>query len=295
MDKENRLIVITGANTGLGFEAAKNLLDKGFRVLMANRDEGKSKKAIEKLSSQGNGDKVEYLNLDLEDRTSIENFAAEFIKRNEKIDVLLNNAGVLLPDHCLSKNSLEKHFDINYLGHFYLNFLLKDSLSEQALVVSLGSLAHKMSIADIHFDDLSFKEREYTRMEAYSQSKLALTLFGVKLARHFEGSERRSVIAHPGVCNTDIIGRYYFKPLAQLVRPLVALYGIKGPQEGVRSVLEGILNKNIPNGSYIGPMGKKEWSGKPGLAQLSEKALDQKLADKLWSKSEEILGISYKI
>ena len=117
-------------------------------------------------------------------------------------------------------------------------------------------------------------------MEAYAQSKLALMLFGIELARGFEGSERRPVVVHPGVCNTDMVG--FFKPLFTALRPLVALYGIKGPKEGVKSIVYVIVEEDIPNSSYIGPMGKREHCGEPGFVELSAKALDKKLAERIW-------------
>lgn len=290
----SKLVVITGANTGLGFETAKNLLELGYQILMGNRSEEKSIKAIEKLEEMGFNKGIDFIKLDLENRQSIENFVEEFKKRDLKIDVLINNAGVLLPKYSLSENSLEKHFDINFLGHFYLNYLLYPYLEDDALVVSLGSLSHKMNVADINFKDLNLKNRKYNKMEAYAQSKLALTLFGVELARGFEGSGKRSVVVHPGVCNTDIVGRYFFKPLFTALRPLVSIYGIKGPKEGVKSIVYAIVEEDIPNGSYIGPMGKREHCGEPGFAKLSAKALDEKLAKRLWEKAEELLGIRFR-
>lgn len=286
----NKLAIITGANTGLGFETAKALLLDGCQVVMANRDLTKTKEAINKLRKLGLGDRVDYIQMDLEDRTSIEAFAANFENKYGKFDILVNNGGALLPKYAITKNGLEKHFDVNYLGHFYLNSLLMEFLAKDGLVVSLGSLAHKMSIADIHFEDISFTNENYEKMKAYAQSKLALTLYGVELARKFEGSDKRSLIVHPGVSNTDIFSRYYGKILGKILMPIVNWYGISGPKEGAQSIIYAIREKDIPNGSYIGPQGKKEWRGCPGFCNLSGKALDDKLAKDLWEFSEKLIG-----
>lgn len=288
-----KLVLITGGNCGLGFETTKNLLSLGYDVLMANRSEKNSKAAVKKLESMKFKGRVSYLLVDLEDRESIRNFVREFNDLDVEIDVLINNAGVLLSKLHLSKNLLEMQFDINYLSHFYLDYLLYPCLKEDALVVSLGSLAHRLDIADIHFDNLNLEGRPYNKMEAYSQSKLALTLYGMELSRCFRGTNKRSVIVHPGVCNTNIVGRYYFKPLYNLARPLVSLFGIKGPKEGVKSIIYSIV-ENVPNGSYIGPQGKKEHSGDPGFSKLSPKAMDPVIAKKLWRTGEELLDIDFR-
>ncbi|MDD2371137.1 MAG: SDR family NAD(P)-dependent oxidoreductase [Firmicutes bacterium] len=291
----DKIAIITGANTGLGFETAKALLLEGYYVVMANRNAGKSKMAIKKLKDICKVDHVEYMIMDLEDRPSIEAFVAKFESRFGRFDVLVNNGGALLPKYSLTKNDLERHFDVNYLGHFYLNSLLLDSISDEGLVISLGSLAHKMEVADIHFDDIAFKKSNYEKMKAYSQSKLALTLYGVELARRFEGTNKRSIIVHPGVCNTDIFSRYYGKYLGKILMPIVNLFGISGPKEGAQPIIHAILTSNIPNGSFIGPQGKKEWRGNPGFCSLSDKAKDGILAKKLWAYSEELIGNKFII
>lgn len=286
----NKLAVITGSNTGLGFETARALLLDGCQVVMANRNISRTKDAIKRLRKEGLGDRVDYILMDLEDRTSIEAFVAKFESKFGRFDILVNNGGALLPKYSLTKNGLERHFDVNYLGHFYLNSLLMDSISDEGLVVSLGSLAHRMPVADIHFDEISFTSDSYEKMKAYAQSKLALTLYAVELARKFEGTGKRSLIAHPGVSNTDIFSRYYGKLLGKILMPIVNWYGISGPKEGAQSIIHAIRENDIPNGSYIGPQGKKEWRGCPGFCNLSDKALDEQLAKRLWEFSEKLIG-----
>lgn len=289
----SKLAIITGANTGLGFETAKALLLDDCQVVMANRDVIKTKEAIRKLRGMNLGHKVDYIQMDLEDRTSIETFAANFENKFGKLDILVNNGGALLPKYSITRNGLERHFDVNYLGHFYLNSLLMDFLADDGLVVSLGSLAHKMSVADIHFENISFNNQSYEKMKAYAQSKLALTLYGVELARKFEGTRKRSLIVHPGVSNTDIFSRYYGRLLGKILMPLVNLYGISGPKEGAQSIIYAIRENDIPNGSYIGPQGKKEWRGCPGFCNLSGKAQDEELARNLWYFSEKLIGTKF--
>lgn len=286
----SKLAIITGANTGLGFETARALLADDYHIVMANRDLTKTRDAVSRLSKKADRDRIDYFIMDLENRASIEEFSAGFERKYGHFDVLVNNGGTLLPKYSLSRNGIERHFDVNYLGHFYLNSLIMNMLAPDGLVVSLGSLAHKMKVADINFKDISFKNNKYDKMTVYAQSKLALTLYGVELARKFEGSGRRSLIAHPGVSNTDIVGRHYGRLLARMLMPVVNLYGISGPREGASSIIYAIREESIPNGSYIGPQGKKEWSGCPGYCQLSDKALDQELARQLWQFSEELTG-----
>lgn len=288
-------VLITGANTGLGFETAKVLLREGHEVIMGNRSPERSQRALEELSRLGYPGRVESLPLDLEDRGSIQDFAEAFKERYGSLDVLVNNAGVLLREETRTRNGLEAHFDINYLGHFHLDALLLPSLKEDGLVVSLSSLAHKMEIADIHFQDLSLEGQGYERMKAYSQSKLAMALLGVELSRRFEGSRRRSLIVHPGVSNTDLVSRWFPGLLGRWFMPLTRLAGISGPAEGARSIHYAILREDLKSGSYIGPLGKREWRGEPGIAELSGKALDPELARWLFKESEGLLGISFPI
>ena len=291
----NKLAIITGANTGLGYETAKALLMEGYDVLMANRSAEKSRKAVARLMKLGCPGTIDYALLDLEDRQSIRAFVDGFKTRYGRFDVLVNNAGILLPEMKRSSNDLELHFDVNYLGHFLLNSLLLRYMKADGLVVSVSSLAHKMEIADIHFDDLSFDRQDYGKMKAYSQSKLAMALYGVELARRFDGGEKRSLIAHPGVSNTDIIASHVPLFLSRMLMPVVRLFGITGPAEGARPIIHAILTEGLPNGAYIGPCGRKEWNGKPGICSLSEKALDEPMAIRLWRKSEELLDIEFEV
>lgn len=290
----NKQVLITGANSGLGFETAKALLSKGYTVVMANRSRKKSRVALEALRTLGYGDRVTAMTLDLEDRTSIVEFVEEYLARFGAPDILINNAGVFIPKLERTKNGVEKNFDINYLGHFYLDSLLVPKMKEQGLVISLSSLAHKHKDADIYFEDFSFRRESYSLMKAYGQSKLALALMGMELSRRMDGSGRRSVVVHPGVSNTNLFSRYLPKFLRAILSPLARRQGISLPEEGARSIVYA-ATEPLASGCYVGPQGDREWAGEPGICSLSDRALDPVLAGKLWKASEDLLGIRFEL
>ncbi|MBN2613096.1 MAG: SDR family NAD(P)-dependent oxidoreductase, partial [Bacteroidales bacterium] len=204
---QGKVILITGANSGLGLEAAKELSKQGAEVVMAVRNAEKGKAALAKITGDYPDAKVGLMHLDLSNLESVETFSNEFHTKYSKLDILMNNAGVMWPaQRELTKQGFETQFGINHLGHFALTGLLLDLLkaTPQSRVVTQSSIAHRR-LADIYLKDLHF-EKKYNRFKAYGQSKLANLLFTYELDRRFKENKINSigVAAHPGVTKTDL-------------------------------------------------------------------------------------------
>lgn len=305
MDQQ-AVAVVTGANTGLGFETALGLAREGFTVVMGCRSESKANEAIAKIKAKLPSAKLIFIPLDLIDRPSIKKFVETFSGKFRHLNLLVNNAGVMGPDYTITQNDLELQFDANHMGHFFLTSLLLDKLDQEyeTRIVNVSSLAGKREWSDIYFDNLNF-EGNYeegpkifglTGMVAYSQSKLANILFTMELKDRLAATNKniKAVVVHPGVSLTDL-GRNV--PLhIRLAAPLLAPFmGMSKPASGAQSSLHGALNPEVNAGDFIGPTGKEERGGPPGLVPLPENASDKELCEKLWELSEEKLGISFQI
>lgn len=286
-----KIAIVTGANSGLGFETAKELYLNGYTVIFACRNLIYAKEAIKEIEEKREN-KLYAMRLDLIDYDSILEFSKEFINRFTHLDLLVNNAGVMMPPKTITNNNLELQLDANYMGHFYLTYLLYGYLlvSESPKIITLSSLAHKRKEADIYYDDINFS-LEYKPFTAYCQSKLACAIFGYQLSKN---PKVKSIICHPGVSDTNL--KRYFPKWAFVVRPLVvAIAPISKQEDGAKSVIDACLNDSYETGSYVGPLGFKEWQGKPGVASLNDKAMDETYGKKLWEFSEKHLNIKFDI
>ena len=298
--------IVTGANTGLGFETSLGLARQGYKVVLACRSEEKANAAMEQIKRQAPEASLDFIALDLVDRGSIRRFADTFSQRYDHLNVLVNNAGVMGPPYTITKNNLELQFDANHVGHFYLSSLLIGSLDQpyETRIVNVSSLAGKRDYADIHFDNLNFdgtyeegpKMFGLSGMVAYSQSKLANILFTMELKDRLQaaGKNIKAIVVHPGVSRTDLSRN--MSPLLQVLAPIIVMFmDISKPGQGAESSLYGATNPDVKSGDFIGPTGKDERTGTPGQVPLPPKASDKALCEKLWSKSEELLGISFTI
>src|SRR5258705_3813430 len=205
-DQTGRTAVITGANTGLGFETAAALAARGARVVLAVRNLEKGKEAAARVTAAAPGAEVELQELDLTSLESVRTAAAQLRSDHERIDLLINNAGVMYTPKSTTKDGFEMQFGTNHLGHFALTGLLLDRLLPvpDSRVVTVSSLGHRIRAA-IHFDDLQW-ERSYSRVGAYGQSKLANLLFTYELERRLApGGTTIAVAAHPGGSNTELM------------------------------------------------------------------------------------------
>jgi NAD(P)-dependent dehydrogenase (short-subunit alcohol dehydrogenase family) len=303
---QRKIAIVTGANTGLGLQTSLGLARAEYTVVLACRSEAKALAAMEEIRAKVPLADLDFIALDLIDRNNTRRFADSFSERYDHLDVLINNAGVMGPDYTITANSLELQFDANHIGHFYLTSLLIDKLDQEyeTRIVNVSSLAAKREWADIHFDNLNFeglydegpKLFGLSGMVAYSQSKLANVLFTMELKDRLESAGRKikAVVVHPGVSTTDLGRNMPFH--LRLFTPLLAsLMGMSKPAQGAESALYGAIDPLVNAGDFIGPTGKEERSGPPGKVPLPSKAADKELCEKLWSLSEEKLGIKFDL
>lgn len=304
--QSGKVAVVTGANTGLGYETSLGLAQAGYTVVLGCRSDTKANQAIEKIKRAAPSAGLDFIKLDLLDRASIRAFAERFASKYDRLDVLINNAGVMGPPHTITQNELELQFDANHIGHFLLTHLLMDRLDQsyETRVVNVSSLAAKRPWADIYFDNINF-DGNYEEgpsfmglkgMVAYSQSKLANVLFTMELRDRLAAAQKRikAVVAHPGVSNTDLSRNMPFA-VRFLAPILVKFMGVSTPAQGAESSLHAALNPDVKAGEFIGPTGEGERSGSPGVVPLPDKAGDKETAERLWSLSEEKLGIEFSI
>jgi NAD(P)-dependent dehydrogenase (short-subunit alcohol dehydrogenase family) len=279
-DQTGRSYVITGANSGIGLSAARELARKGARVVLAVRNTAKGEEA-----ARGIGGDTEVRALDLADLASVQAFAEGV---DAGFDVLVNNAGVMNIPHARTKDGFEMQFGTNHLGHFALTNLLLPRITDRVVVVA--SSAHRMG--RIHFDDLNW-ERGYKRHRAYNQAKLANLLFMSELQRKLAaaGSAVRAVGAHPGWSATNLqshSGNRIENALMVVGNRLLAQSGDMGALPTLFAATQ-----DIPGDTYIGPNGFGELRGHPGIVGRSGAAQDAEAASRLWAESERLTGVKF--
>ena len=292
-----KTILVTGANSGIGYQAALELARHGARVLLGCRSQGKGHAALERLRAEAPGAQAELAILDMASLASIRAFATQFSVSGGALDVLINNAGVMaLPSRELTDDGFERQFGTNHLGHFALTGLLLPALKKSAAsrVVTVASLAHRSG--KIEFDNLQ-SERHYKPWDAYNNSKLANLLFATELDRRVRaaGLNLLSVAVHPGVSRTSIIdngpassGKDFKAKLLKLLAPLLMQNDAMGalPTEYAATAPEA------RGGEYIGPDGMGEIKGYPKVVK-PRVALDEATARRLWEASEQLTGVAY--
>jgi NAD(P)-dependent dehydrogenase (short-subunit alcohol dehydrogenase family) len=277
-----RTYVITGANSGIGLEAAKALGAKGARVVLAVRN---AEKGAEAARAIGFG--AEVRPLDLADLASIRTFAEGW---DEPIDVLIDNAGVMAVPLGRTADGFEMQFGTNHLGHFALANLLLPQVRDRVVVVASG--AHRMGRIDLA--DLNWERRKYSAWRAYGQSKLANLLFALELQRRLTaaGSATRVLAAHPGYAATNLQSGTA-NPVASRAMKIANRVVAQSAEHGALPTLRAATD-DLPGGSYLGPDGRGEGRGThPTLVGRSPEASDVPLAAKLWEASEKLTGVSF--
>ncbi|ORB31396.1 SDR family NAD(P)-dependent oxidoreductase [Mycolicibacterium parafortuitum] len=294
-DQSGRVAVVTGANTGIGYEAAQVLAGKGARVVIAVRNLDKGKDAVDRITALHPGADVSLQELDLSSLASIRGAAAELRAAHPRLDLLVNNAGVMYPPKQTTADGFELQFGTNHLGHFALTGLLLDTLLDVpgSRVVTVASMAHR-NMADIHFDDLNW-EHKYNRVAAYGQSKLANLMFTYELQRRLagRGAPTVAVAAHPGISNTELMRHIPGTGLPGVM----TLAGLitNSPRVGALATLRAATDPEVRGGQYYGPSGFREMVGHPVLVDSNAKSHDVAVAQRLWTVSEDLTGVKYPI
>jgi NAD(P)-dependent dehydrogenase (short-subunit alcohol dehydrogenase family) len=294
-DQHGRVAIVTGGNSGIGFEAAAALAAKGAHVILGCRDAGKAKGAVEAIRARHADASVESQSLDLASLASVRAFADRVLADHARIDLLLNNAGVMAIPRRTTADGFEMQFGTNHLGHFALTGLLIDRLLEApaARVVTVSSSAHRPG--HIEWDDLQ-RERGYTKWGAYAQSKLANLLFAYELARRLRrrGTNAQSNAAHPGYAATNLqfVGarmendrftERFFVLGNRLLGQSAAM--------GALPTLYAATSPDVANGDYVGPSRMFEAWGPPKKVGSSSRSRDEHDAQRLWERSEELTGV----
>jgi NAD(P)-dependent dehydrogenase (short-subunit alcohol dehydrogenase family) len=295
-DQSGRIAIVTGANTGLGYETARVLAGRGAHVVIAVRDVEKGKAAAAKIIGVSPRADIKVQPLDLSSLQSVRTAADELKAAYPRIDLLINNAGVMYPSpRQTTKDGFELQFGTNHLGHFALTGLVLDHLLPVAgsRVVVVASLAHRIRAA-IHFDDLQW-EHGYDRVAAYGQAKLANLMFAYDLQRRLAAKNEPTVAvaAHPGISNTELIRHLpsFLGPVYQLAAPLVT----NSAAMGALPTLLAATDPEVQGGQYWGPDGFQELRGHPKLVTSTPQSHDEALQERLWAVSEELTGVTYPV
>jgi len=286
-DQTGRVAVVTGANTGIGFETATALVAKNAKVIMACRNRQKALDAINKILERTPDAELEFIELDLASLASVERFATAFRSGHDRLDLLINNAGVMIPPLGRTEDGFELQFGCNHLGHFALTGRLLDLLeaTSNARVVTVSSMAHRYGKMD--FDNLN-AEKGYEKMPAYGQSKLANLLFTFELQRRLDakGSMVRATASHPGWTGTDL------QRHSSSIRFLNFFFA-QTPPMGALPTLRAATDSEAEGGTYFGPRGFYEMRGYPKKVDTTPAAQNELNARRLWEISERLTGVTF--
>jgi len=293
-DQRGRVAVITGANTGLGFDTARALAEHGAAVVLAVRNTEKGKQAAQRISAAAPGADVSVQALDLSSLASVRAAAEELRSRYAGIDLLINNAGVMYTPRQKTADGFDLQFGTNHLGHFAFTGLLLDRIVSVpgSRVVTVSSLGHRIR-AEIHFEDLQW-EQSYDRVKAYGQAKLANLLFTYELQRRLAAAAAPTLAlaAHPGFSDTELA-----RNSPALMRLLIPL-GRPFTQSAARGALPSLRAATDPTatgGQYYGPDGFGELKGSPRVVKSSAQSHDEAIQCRLWTVSEELTGVSFSV
>lgn len=294
-DQSGKTAIVTGANTGIGYETALALYEAGANVIVACRDEAKAKQAIDKMQlSEGKGS-LEIGILNLANLAEVKKFADDFKSKYQQLDLLINNAGVMIPPASKTDDGFELQFGVNFIGHFaltgYLYPLLKKSKNGRVVTVSSGASTFAK---EVDFDNLK-REKPYDANREYAVSKLAELQFSFELDRRLKaiGSPLLSTASHPGVVYTELQRHI---PEEELKVAWKNFSVVSEPWQGALPSLFAATSETVKGGDYYGPDGEREQSGYPALSKLLTGAeQDEGQAAKLWKYTEDITGVKFEV
>ena len=290
-----KLAIVTGGNSGIGWETAKALAGAGAHVIIAARDRQRGEQAALAIKQVEPHVQIEAAELDLASLASIAEFARILRERGKAVDLLINNAGVMaIPERRLTGDGFEMHFGTNHLGHFALTGQLLPLLlqSPAPRVVTVSAEIARWRSTNLDFSDLQW-EHNYTPMGAYGRSKLANILFAIELNRRAQGTSLLSVAVHPGTSFTNLQQHSLPTFLNPLIRPLFNSLLGQSAAAAAQPTLYAATAPNIIGGTFFGPTGWRELRGAPGQVVLPEQAEDAGLARELWEVSERLVGVRF--
>ncbi len=286
--QKGKLAVVTGANIGLGYETVLALAKKDIEVVLACRNMEKANKAKDKVKDLYPDAKLMCLELDLSKLDSVHAFVKQFHIHYKQLDLLINNAGIMMTPYQKTDEGFEGQLAANYLGHFLLTSLMMGTLekTQGSRVIMLSSIAHKKG--KIHFDDLHF-EKSYDPSAAYGQSKLACLMFAYELDERLKEHkyQAKSLAAHPGVTLTNIISQ--FNPILKFVAKILSPLFFASTDKAALPTLRAALDPAVHGGEYFGPDGFNEFKGSPVLVGSNEISKDPEARKKLWDISEKLV------
>lgn len=292
-DLTGKTAIVTGGASGIGFDAALVLAAKGAHVILAVRNIGKGQKALDSIIAQHPSAKVELMHIDLGDLESVKLFEETYALRGQGLDLLINNAGVMIPPLRHTLQGWELQFGTNHLAHFLLTGLLLPIITATpgSRIVTVSSIASRG--AKIDFTNLDGK-KGYSPMKFYRQSKYSNMLFGRKLDMLLKerGLETKSIICHPGVSATNLMSRGSGKQTGGFINWGFRLVG-QPAEMGALPTLFAATHPDLKGGEYVGPEGRGNWRGNPAISKEIDSLYNDKLAEELWKKSEEITGFKY--
>jgi len=288
-DQTGRVAIVTGANSGIGFETARVLAEKGATVVMACRNLVKANPKADEIRGAHPEATVEVMELDLSDLESVRRFADAFRAKHSRLDLPINNAGIMVPPYGTTTQGFETQFGVNHLGHFALTGSLLDLVIQTpgSRIVTVSSVAHQFG--KIQFSDLN-SEKGYKAQSAYGQSKLANLLFTYELQRRLAaaGKDTLAVAAHPGWTETNL------QEHAKGVKFLNRFFG-QEPLMGALPTLYAATESDVNGAEYYGPSGFMEMNGPPKRVRSNRRSRDQDVAERLWSVSEELTGVRFQL
>jgi len=287
-DQKGKIAIVTGASSGIGYETARVLANKNATVIIAVRNLEKGKIAEEKIKAHYKDADVTVLELDLADLKSVRNFVDNFKKQYRRLDLLINNAGVMMPPYSKTADGFELQFGTNHLGHFALTGLLIDLIKStpNSRIVNVSSMGHKYG--NLNFMDLKWEKRKYNAMKSYADSKIANIYFTYELSRKLEQNGKNPIVtaAHPGWTATELqrhAGLFEF--LNNFFAQDITM--------GALPTLYAAVGVDVKSGGYFGPSGFMEMRGYPEKVESNELSHNKELAEKLWDVSEDLTGVHF--
>lgn len=287
-DQTGRVAVVTGSSSGIGLETARVLAAKNAEVIIAVRNRTKGQKAKGTILQKHPEARLKVMLLDLADLASVEDFAGQFKSQYHRLDLLINNAGVMVPPHEHTVYGFELQLGTNHLGHFALTAHLFSILKKTrgSRVVNVSSMGHR--VGNIDFDDLQWTRRKYKKWRAYGDSKIANLYFTYALARKLDNGQPVVVAAHPGWTATDL---QRHTPTTSAMNYLFA----QNTEMGALPTLYAALAHDVQKADFFGPAGFMEMKGYPKKVTSNRLSRNPEIADKLWHVSESLTGVSFEV